>query len=79
MILRSRILVQEEIIERTIKRRGNHKQIMTVYTVPMKMCEAQQEAVLHSIEDLALVTNITECEFFPGIFEHTDELGRGRC
>jgi hypothetical protein len=43
------------------------------------MCEAQQEAVLYSIEDLALVAHITECELFPRVFEHADELGRGRC
>ena len=43
------------------------------------MCEAQQKAVLHSIEDLALVAHVTECEFLPGVLEHTDELGRGRC
>ena len=43
------------------------------------MCEAEQKSVLHSIEDLALVTHITECELFPGVFEHADKLGRGRC
>jgi hypothetical protein len=45
----------------------------------MEMCEAEQKAVLHGIEDLSLVAHIPECEFLPWVLEHADQLRSGGC
>ena len=47
--------------------------------LPVEVCEAEQEAVLHCVEDLALVAHIPECEFLPRVLEHADQLRSGGC
>ena len=49
-----------------------------VLYLPVQMCEAEEEPIFHGIEDLALVAHIAEGKFLPRIFEHADQLGRGR-
>ena len=43
----------------------------------MQVGEAQQEAVLHCVEDAALVAHIAEGQLLPGVLEHRDQLGGG--
>jgi hypothetical protein len=43
----------------------------------MEMCETEQKAVLHRIEDLPLIAHIPECEFLPWVLKHADQLRSG--
>jgi hypothetical protein len=47
--------------------------------LPVEMCEAEQEAVFHSVEDLPLIAHIPEGEFLPWVLEHADQLRSGGC
>ncbi len=38
--------------------------------LPVQVGEAQQEAVLHCVEDAALVAHVAEGQLLPRIFEH---------